>query len=99
MSLVLIILLPFFGAIPAALMIRSGRDACAMTAGSFNLLALALLLTNIPAILRGDVIRADITSGAWCPVRGRRTGPVVRHYYPGDQPSDRGLREVLLIAE
>jgi multicomponent K+:H+ antiporter subunit A len=59
MSLVLIILLPFFGAIPAALMIRSGRDACAMTAGSFNLLALALLLTNIPAILRGDVIRAD----------------------------------------
>lgn len=59
MSLALIVLLPFVGAILPALMIRSGRDACAIAAGSVNLLALALLSTHAPAVARGDSIRAD----------------------------------------
>ncbi len=59
MSLALIVLLPFLGAVLPALMIRSGRDACAIATGSINTLALALLLTNIPAVLRGEVVRAD----------------------------------------
>jgi multicomponent K+:H+ antiporter subunit A len=37
-----------------ALMIRSGRDACAISAAAVNLLALVLLLTHAPAVLRGE---------------------------------------------
>lgn len=59
MSLALIVLLPFLGAVLPALMIRSSRDACAIATGSINLLSLALLLTNVPAVARGEVIRAD----------------------------------------
>ncbi len=59
MSIALIILLPFFGAILPALMIRSGRDACAIATGSVNALALALLLAHVPAVMRGESIRAD----------------------------------------
>ena len=59
MSLALIVLLPFLGAVLPALMIRSGRDACAIASGSVNTLALALLLTNVPAVMRGEVVRAD----------------------------------------
>ena len=59
MSLALIVLLPFLGAVLPALMIRSGRDACAIATGSINTLALALLLTNVPAVLRGETVRAD----------------------------------------
>src|SRR5690554_3743415 len=58
MSLALIVLLPFLGAVLPALMIRSGRDACAIATGSITTLALALLLTNVPAVLRGEVVRA-----------------------------------------
>ncbi len=59
MSLALIVLLPFLGAVLPALMIRSGRSACAIATGSVNVLALALLLTNVPAVWRGQVVRAD----------------------------------------
>lgn len=58
MSLALIVLLPFLGAVLPALMIRSGRDACAVATGSVNLLSLALLLTNVPAVLRGETVSA-----------------------------------------
>ena len=54
MSLLLIVLLPFLGAVLPALMIRSGRDACAISAAAVNLLALVLLLTHAPAVLRGE---------------------------------------------
>lgn len=54
MSLLLIVLLPFLGAVLPALMIRSGRDACAISAASINLLALVLLLTHAPAVFRGE---------------------------------------------
>ncbi|HBJ35040.1 MAG TPA: monovalent cation/H+ antiporter subunit A [Planctomycetaceae bacterium] len=61
MSLILIVLLPFLGAILPALMIRSGRDACAIATGSVTTLSLALLLTNVPAVFRGETIRNDWT--------------------------------------
>jgi multicomponent K+:H+ antiporter subunit A len=56
LSLALVVLLPFLGAIFPALMIRSGRDACAISAGVVNLLALALLLTNAPEVLRNETV-------------------------------------------
>jgi multicomponent K+:H+ antiporter subunit A len=59
MSLVLIVLLPFVGAVLPALMIRTGRDACAISTATITALALALLLTNVPEVLRGEVVRAD----------------------------------------
>ena len=67
MSLLLIVLLPFLGAVLPALMIRSGRDACAIATGSVTTLSLALLLTNVPAVLRGGTIRSD---WSWMPRLG-----------------------------
>ncbi|MFC7705305.1 monovalent cation/H+ antiporter subunit A [Plastorhodobacter daqingensis] len=67
MSLVLIAALPFIGALFPGLMIRAGRNACAMMTGSFTLLALILLLIEAPAVLRGEVIRNQIS---WMPGLG-----------------------------
>ncbi|HRP75194.1 MAG TPA: monovalent cation/H+ antiporter subunit A [Rhodocyclaceae bacterium] len=57
MSLALIVLLPFLGAVLPALMIRAGRNACAISTGSVTLLAFALLLTHVPAVLRGEIVQ------------------------------------------
>ncbi|MFN3969891.1 MAG: monovalent cation/H+ antiporter subunit A [Gemmobacter sp.] len=57
MSLALIAALPFLGALLPGLMIRAGRNACAMAAGSATLLALVLLGLNAPAVLRGEVVQ------------------------------------------
>jgi multicomponent K+:H+ antiporter subunit A len=59
LSLALVVLLPFLGAILPALMIRSGRNACAISAGAVNVLALALLLTHAPEVLRKETVRAS----------------------------------------
>ncbi len=59
MNVALIILLPFLGAVLPALMIRSGRDACATVTGAINALALALLLAHAPEVLSGGSVRAD----------------------------------------
>jgi len=59
MNVALIILLPFLGAVLPALMIRSGRDACAVATGAINALALALLLAHAPEVLSGESVRAD----------------------------------------
>ncbi|MFD1911531.1 monovalent cation/H+ antiporter subunit A [Halodurantibacterium flavum] len=67
MSLVLIAALPFLGALIPGLMIRAGRNACAMMTGSFTALALILLLIEAPAVLRGEVIRTRIS---WMPGLG-----------------------------
>ncbi len=67
MSVALIVLLPFLGAVLPALMIRSGRDAAAIATGAANLLALGLLLTHLPAILRGEVVEAR---WSWLPNLG-----------------------------
>ncbi|NMG73281.1 monovalent cation/H+ antiporter subunit A [Aromatoleum diolicum] len=58
MSLALIVMLPFLGAALPALMIRAGRNACALATGSVSLVALVLLLTHAPAVLRGELVEA-----------------------------------------
>ncbi len=67
MSLALIAALPFLGALLPGLMIRAGRDACALAAGSVTALALILLGLNAPAVLRGQVVQTRID---WLPALG-----------------------------
>lgn len=67
MSPALIAALPFIGALFPGLMIRAGRNACAVMAGFFSLMALIGLGLHIPAILRGEVITAQIN---WMPALG-----------------------------
>ncbi|HET6469708.1 MAG TPA: monovalent cation/H+ antiporter subunit A [Geminicoccaceae bacterium] len=58
MSLALIVLLPFLGAVLPPLMIRAGRDACATMTGLVSLTAFSLLLVHAPAVFRGEVVQA-----------------------------------------
>ena len=67
MSLLLIVLMPFIGALFPALMIRAGRNACATTTFIFTLLAFVLLLSHATAVFNGEVVRA---SWAWLPGLG-----------------------------
>mgnify|MGYP002397409337 CR=1 FL=1 len=67
MSLVLIVLLPFIGALFPALMIRAGRSACATSTFAFTLLAFALLMSHVPAVFRGEIVSA---SWDWLPALG-----------------------------
>jgi multicomponent K+:H+ antiporter subunit A len=67
MSLALIAALPFLGALLPGLMIRAGRNACALAAGSATALALLMVGLHIPAVLRGEVIRTRID---WLPQLG-----------------------------
>ena len=67
MSLALIAALPFLGALLPGLMIRAGRNACAMATGSATLLALIGLLLHAPAVFRGEVIQTRIE---WLPALG-----------------------------
>ena len=57
MRLALIVLLPFLGALLPPLMIRAGRDACAMVTGAVTATSLALLLVNAPSVFRGEPVR------------------------------------------
>mgnify|MGYP006424866649 CR=1 FL=1 len=67
MSLALIVILPFLGAVLPALLIRSSRAACALSAAWVTALALGLLLTQAPAVLRGEVIQVG---WEWIPALG-----------------------------
>jgi multicomponent K+:H+ antiporter subunit A len=67
MSLALIAALPFLGALLPGLMIRAGRDACAVVTGSVTLLALVLLGLNAPTVLAGGVVKTRID---WLPTLG-----------------------------
>ena len=67
MTLALIAALPFLGALLPGLMIRAGRDTCALVAGSFTALALLLVGVNAPAVLRGEVLTTRID---WLPQIG-----------------------------
>jgi len=67
MSLVLIVLLPLLGAFLPALMIRSGRTACTVATLSVTLLSFGLLLARVPALTRGELVRA---SWDWLPRLG-----------------------------
>jgi multicomponent K+:H+ antiporter subunit A len=67
MSLALIAALPFLGALLPGLMIRAGKNACALVTGSVTALALLLLGLNAPAVLRGEVVQTRID---WIPSLG-----------------------------
>ncbi|HCW65815.1 MAG TPA: monovalent cation/H+ antiporter subunit A, partial [Thalassospira lucentensis] len=67
MSLTLIVLLPFIGAVLPAIMIRAGRNACATATGSITLLALILLMAKAPAVISGEVFQV---SYSWLPELG-----------------------------
>src|SRR3546814_16701268 len=67
MTLAWIVLLPFIGALLPGLLIRAGRDACALATGAVTLLALILLLTQAPAVFAGEVVEAR---WEWLPVLG-----------------------------
>ncbi len=67
MSLVVIALLPFAGALLPALTIRTGRNACAVSAGLVTGLAFILLMVEAPAVFRGEVVQARIE---WLPALG-----------------------------
>lgn len=63
----IIAILPFLGALVPGLMIRAGRTACAMFTAAPTLLALIMLLVLAPAVMQGEVLRAEI---AWLPQLG-----------------------------
>ncbi|MCX8101627.1 MAG: monovalent cation/H+ antiporter subunit A [Geminicoccaceae bacterium] len=67
MNLALLALLPFLGAVLPPLLIRSGRNTCALATGTVTALALSLLLVHAPAIFRGEVVRASFS---WLPQAG-----------------------------
>jgi multicomponent K+:H+ antiporter subunit A len=66
-SLLLIVALPFLGALLPGLMNQAGRAACAGVTFTISLAAFVGLLTNLPAVMAGDVVmfRAD-----WIPALG-----------------------------
>jgi multicomponent K+:H+ antiporter subunit A len=59
--------LPFVGALLPGLMIRAGRNVCAITTAVPTLAALTMLLILAPAVLRGEVVQAEIE---WLPQLG-----------------------------
>src|SRR5512138_394279 len=67
MTLAWIVMLPFIGALLPGLLIRAGRDACALMTGLVTLLALILLLTQAPAVFAGEVVQAQ---WEWLPALG-----------------------------
>lgn len=67
MSLALIVMLPFIGALFPALLLRAGRNACATATFTFSLAAFVLLIFQAPAVLQGDTLHA---SWQWLPKLG-----------------------------
>ncbi|EYF01868.1 NADH dehydrogenase (quinone) [Chondromyces apiculatus DSM 436] len=67
MILVLLVLLPFLGAVATALVSRGGRDACAVTAGVATAVALGLLGALAPGVVAGEVVQASV---GWVPALG-----------------------------
>ena len=65
--LLIIAVLPFVGALLPGLMIRAGRNACAIATAVPTSLALTMLVVLAPAVLRGEVIQAEIE---WLPQLG-----------------------------
>ncbi|WP_146590284.1 monovalent cation/H+ antiporter subunit A [Puniceibacterium confluentis] len=67
MSLFLVVALPFLGALLPGLLIGAGRKVCAGTTFAVSLTALVGLLSNLPALLRGEVVQARVD---WLPGLG-----------------------------
>lgn len=65
--LAFIAILPFLGALVPGIMIRAGRNACASFTAVPTLLALVLLGTQVPAVMRGEVVSTTIE---WLPQLG-----------------------------
>lgn len=69
MTLLLIVLLPFVGAVLPAWFIRWGRTQSALAAGAVAGSSFLLLLTQAPSVFRGEVVRE---SWDWLPQAGLR---------------------------
>ncbi len=67
MSLLFIVALPFLGALLPGLMNAAGRAAVAGVTFTVSLLAFVGLLTNLPQVLRGELVTARV---AWLPELG-----------------------------
>ncbi|MFP7569975.1 monovalent cation/H+ antiporter subunit A [Marivita sp. S2033] len=67
MSLFFIVALPFIGALLPGLMNAAGRSACAGVTFTVSLAAFVGLLTNLPAVLAGEVVLAQVE---WMPLLG-----------------------------
>ncbi len=67
MSLFFIVALPFLGALLPGIMNSAGRAACAGVTFTVSLAAFVGLLTNLPAVLAGEVVAARID---WMPELG-----------------------------
>lgn len=67
MSLFFIVALPFLGALLPGLMNAAGRAACAGMTFSVSLIAFIGLLSNLPAVLAGEVVTARVD---WLPILG-----------------------------
>lgn len=67
MSLFLIVALPFFGALLPGLMNSAGRQACAGVTFTVSLAAFVGLLTNLPAVIAGELVTARVD---WIPAVG-----------------------------
>ncbi len=65
--LAIIAILPFLGALVPGVMIRAGRNACASFTAVPTVLALLLLATQAPAVMRGEVVSTTIQ---WLPQLG-----------------------------
>ena len=66
-SLIVIALLPFAGALVPGLMIRAGRNACAIFTAIPTALALIMLGLLAPSVMAGDVITVELR---WLPQLG-----------------------------
>lgn len=66
-SLIVIALLPFFGALLPGIVIRAGRNACAIFTALPTALALVMLLVQAPAVMDGQVVTANLN---WMPQLG-----------------------------
>lgn len=67
MSLFFIVALPFLGALLPGLMNAAGRAACAGVTFTVSLAAFVGLLTNLPQVLRGELVTARVN---WMPELG-----------------------------
>lgn len=67
MSLFLVVALPFLGALLPGLMNSAGRQACAGVTFTVTLAAFIGLLTNLPAVLAGEVVTTGVN---WLPQLG-----------------------------
>ena len=67
MSLFLVVALPFLGALLPGLMNTAGRQACAGVTFMVSLAAFIGLLTNLPAVLAGELVQARVD---WLPLLG-----------------------------